>query len=91
MLDPNRNVDIAFRATTLDLADGRKLTGLVLRQDGAVLVFADAEGKEQRIPVADVDKRTTTALSPMPANIGEKLTPREFYDLMGYLLDQRAK
>ena len=49
VLDPNRNVDQAFRATTLTLKNGQSLTGLVLREEGAVIVLADAQGKEQRI------------------------------------------
>ena len=91
VLDPNRNVDAAFRATTLNLLDGRALTGLLVREEGAVLVLADAEGKEQRIPKADVERRATTAMSPMPANFGEKLKEDEFYQLLAYLLELRVK
>ena len=32
LLDPNRNVDVAFRTTTLRLIDGRVLSGLVRRE-----------------------------------------------------------
>jgi putative heme-binding domain-containing protein len=91
VLDPNRNVDVAFRATMLNLSDGRQLTGMLVREEGAVYVLADAEGKEQRIPKADVDKRVTTAMSPMPANFGEKIKEDDFYNLMAYLLELRAK
>lgn len=90
-LDPNRNVDAAFRATTLNLVDGRTLTGLLTREEGEVLVLADAEGKEQRIPKGDVESRRLTAMSPMPGNIAEKLTPQEYYELLGYLLELRVK
>src|SRR5436190_2629749 len=45
-LDPNRNVDVAFRTTTLRLADGRVLSGLVRRDEDQLLVLADAQGKE---------------------------------------------
>jgi putative heme-binding domain-containing protein len=91
ILDPNRNVDAAFRATTLDLADGRSLTGLLLREEGAVYILADAEGKEQRIPKDDVEKKTVTAMSPMPVNVAEKIPEDEFYHLLAYLLELRAK
>ena len=37
-LDPNRNVDQAFRATTLVLKNGQILSGLVLREEGAIVV-----------------------------------------------------
>ena len=34
ILTPSRNVDAAFRATTLTLLDGRVVTGLVVREEG---------------------------------------------------------
>ena len=50
ILDPNRNVDQAFRTTQLALKDGQLVSGLLLREEGAVLVLADAQGKEVRVP-----------------------------------------
>src|SRR5262249_1542233 len=50
ILDPNRNVDQTFRVTNLALADGRLVSGLLLREEGAVLVLADAQGQEIRVP-----------------------------------------
>ncbi|HET6575617.1 MAG TPA: c-type cytochrome, partial [Fimbriiglobus sp.] len=91
ILDPNRNVDAAFRATVLNLADGRTLTGLLVREEGQVLVLADAAGKEVRVPRADVEKRTTTTLSPMPANFDTAIPEADFHHLLAYLLEQRAK
>jgi putative heme-binding domain-containing protein len=91
VLDPSRNVDAAFRTTRLDLSDGRALSGLLLRQEGKVLVMADAQGKEVRVPEGEVDKRSLSAASPMPADFGERLKPDEFYHLLAYLLEQRAK
>jgi putative heme-binding domain-containing protein len=91
VLDPNRNVDAAFRATVLNLADGRTLTGLLVREEGQVLVLADAAGKEVRVPQADVEKRTLSPLSPMPANFDTAVPEADFRHLLAYLLEQRAK
>jgi putative heme-binding domain-containing protein len=91
ILDPNRNVDVNFRSTTLNLADGRTISGLLLREEGAVLVMADNEGKESRFNKADVEKRTTTNLSPMPADWGEKLKSNDLFDLLAFVLEQKAK
>jgi putative heme-binding domain-containing protein len=91
VLDPNRNVDAAFRATVLNLADGRTLTGLLVREEGQVLVLADAAGKEVRVPQADVEKRTVSPLSPMPANFDTAVPEADFPHLLAYLLEQRAK
>jgi len=91
VLDPNRNVDAAFRATVLNLSDGRTLTGLLIREEGQVLVLADAAGKEVRVPNADVEKRTTSTLSPMPANFDTAVPEADFRHMLAYLLEQRAK
>jgi putative heme-binding domain-containing protein len=90
-LDPNRNVDAEFRARVLSLADGRTLTGLMLRVEGEVVVFADDQGKEFRVPTKDIERNRETALSPMPANFGEVVPEADFFHLIAYLLDQKAK
>jgi putative heme-binding domain-containing protein len=90
VLDPNRNVDQAFRATTLVLKNGQVVSGLLLRQEGAVLIVADAQGKEVRVPENTVEERTVSQSSPMPANFVDQVSEAEFYHLMGYLLSQRA-
>ncbi len=91
VLDPNRNVDQAFRATTLTLTSGQILTGLVLREEGAVLVLADAQGKEVRVPRSSIDEKVVSQLSPMPANFADQIPEREFYDLVAYLLSQTVQ
>ena len=91
ILDPSRNVDQALRASVLNLKDGKTLTGLVLREEGELIVMADNLGKEVRIPKADVDERRTSLLSPMPANVAETIKEEDFHHLMAFLLQQRAK
>jgi putative heme-binding domain-containing protein len=91
LLDPNRNVDQTFRSTTLLLKNGQVLNGLVLREEGAVIILADNQGKEVRVPAADVEERKLQQTSPMPANVLDLMTEGEFYHLLGFLLEQRVK
>jgi putative heme-binding domain-containing protein len=86
VLDPNRNVDQAFRSMVLSLQSGQVASGLLLREEGDVLVIADNEGKEQRYLKEEVEERKLSNVSPMPAGFGEKLSERELADLMAYLL-----
>lgn len=90
-LNPNRNVDQAFRSTVLELKDGKTLTGLLLREEGEILVVVNDQSKEVRIPKGDVEAQRQLRLSPMPANIAEQLPPDDFNNLMAYLLSQRGK
>jgi putative heme-binding domain-containing protein len=89
-LDPNRNVDGAFRATVINTTEGKVITGLALREEGDILVLADEQGKELRLSAAEIDERSQTPLSPMPANVAEKITEAEYFDLLQFLLEQKA-
>ena len=89
VLDPNRNVDQAFRARVVTTKDEKTLTGLMLRVEGEVLVLADGEGKEIRLATADIETNRETMLSPMPANFAEVLPEGEMIHLLAYLLDQK--
>ena len=91
VLDPNRNVDQAFRARSITLKDMKTLTALMLRVEGKVLVVADLEGKEQRIPVDDIEINRETMLSAMPANFDTVIPEADLYHIVAYLLDQKAK
>ena len=90
MLDPNRNVDVNFRTTTVVTKAGKIFSGLTRREEGATLVLVDNKGQEFTVPLADIDERAKTSLSLMPANVNEVLTEREFLHLVSYLLSQRA-
>jgi putative heme-binding domain-containing protein len=91
ILDPNRNVDQAFRARSITLTTDKTLTALMLRVEGEVLVVADLEGKEQRIPLKEIATNRETMLSAMPANFGDTVPEAELYQIVGYLLEQKAK
>ncbi len=91
IIDPNRNVDQMFRLTTLNLKKGQVVSGLLLKEEGAVLVLADAQGKEVRVAKDEVDERSTSQVSPMPANFAEQITERDFNNLLAYLLSLQSK
>ncbi|MGQ0637065.1 MAG: PVC-type heme-binding CxxCH protein [Planctomycetaceae bacterium] len=90
VLLPSRNVDQAFRTTTIALKDGRTTSGLLLREEGEILVLVNETGQELRVPRADVDEQRVLKLSPMPANIAEQLGDDDFYRLIAYLLSLKG-
>ncbi|MGE0378901.1 MAG: c-type cytochrome, partial [Planctomycetaceae bacterium] len=90
LLDPNRNVDGAFRITTILQDDGKVLTGLFRRQEGETLVFADQKGKEFTVQAADIEEQSLSSVSLMPTNLYETVQPDLVDDLLAYLLAQRT-
>ena len=88
ILHPNRNVDVAFRTSVLELADGRVLSGLVREStDGLAISLLDTEGKPQTIAVEDIQERKQSSLSLMPANVSKLLTEDELLNLTAWLLN----
>jgi putative heme-binding domain-containing protein len=88
ILDPNRNVDHAFRATLLTLQDGETVTGLFRREEGEVLILADGAGKELAIPKSQVRERAESDSSLMPEGLADGMSAQEFNDLLAFLLSQ---
>lgn len=91
ILDPNRNVDGTYRSSAAALADGRVLSGLVVREGRHVLVLAYGEGRSHELPLRQVSERRVPPLSPMPANAAEHIAERDCYDLLAILLGKRGE
>lgn len=90
ILDPNRNVDVAFRTTTIVTADGKIRTGLVRREEGETLVLVDNQGKEFSISTDDIEEKVPSRLSLMPENVIELIPEADFHDLLAFLLSKRG-
>jgi putative heme-binding domain-containing protein len=86
---PNRNVDVAFRTTTVLTHDGQVINGIIRSEDKGRLVLIDQEGKERIIAIVDVDERVPSTSSLMPANLGELVNDDEWRDLIAFLLSLR--
>ena len=86
ILDPNRNVSESFRNYTIKLKDGKTLSGLYRREEGALLVFADITGNEFTIPKKDIAERTVSKYTLMPDQFGTTISPGDFNALVAYLL-----
>ena len=88
ILDPNRNVDVAFRSTTVVTTAGKVRTGLSKGFDGARLVLINSKGQEESVLRDDIEDQVTSRRSPMPANVSEIMTEPQFRDLLAWLLTQ---
>jgi putative heme-binding domain-containing protein len=90
VLDPNRNVDPAFRYSNVTLKDTTLITGLQKREEGETLVFVDTTGKEVTVPKGQIKSRAESRLSIMPNNFGEIIPPEEFDQLLTFLMSSKA-
>jgi putative heme-binding domain-containing protein len=89
MLAPNRNVDIAFRTTTVVMTNGKVTSGLSKGFDGARLILINSKGEEVSLPRDEIEEQVESRRSPMPDNVAEILTEEQFRDLTAWLLSIR--
>jgi putative heme-binding domain-containing protein len=88
ILDPNRNVDPAFRQTVIETNDGRTIAGVNLRTEGELIILSDAEGKEQSVLKKAIKTQTASRLSLMPPAFEQILSGKDLDDVVAYLLAQ---
>ena len=85
VLFPSKKVADGFRTTTLALADGQVLSGLVVADGGERLTLLDSQGARHDVRKSDIEQKTQSDKSPMPDGLQAGLTPQEFADLIAYL------
>ena len=88
ILDPNRNVDVAFRYSIVKLNNGQTVLGLKRREVGESIVFADIAGTESSIAMADISSQEQTMRSLMSEAFGQAIPSADFNNLVEYLLSK---
>lgn len=86
LIDPSRNVDPAFRQTSIVTKDGGILSGIVIEVGNETLEVRDVAGKVTRVPFADVAKKVASSNSLMPQGLDLAISETELYDLLAFLL-----
>jgi putative heme-binding domain-containing protein len=90
ILDPNRNVSESFRNYTITTKDGKVMSGLLRREEGEVIVFADITGKEFSVPKANIKEQRPSRYTLMPDHFGNVLSQKDFNALVKYLLSLQS-
>ena len=85
VLEPNAEVQDAYKMTVITTRDGRTYSGNVTSENDRQVTLR-VVGKDQVVVnKADVQSRETTATSMMPPGLLDTLTDTEVVDLVGYL------
>ncbi|MBC7367542.1 MAG: c-type cytochrome, partial [Undibacterium sp.] len=86
ILDPNRNIDPAFRLATVTLKNGETKSGLNLHDEGARVQLTDpATGRTIDLARAEVADIAASPVSPLPVSFETALSEQEFFDLLEFL------
>ncbi len=89
ILDPNRNISQAFVTYTVRMNDGEIHAGLLRREEGALMVLANAAGEEFSLPKSDIAEATVSPYTLMPDNFGQVIPEEDFDALLAYLLNEK--
>jgi putative heme-binding domain-containing protein len=84
ILLPSKQVADVFRSTTVVTTGGRQVAGLVVHETAEQVELLLPDTTQQAIAKRDIESRTVTNVSPMPAGLVK--TPAELRDLLAYLL-----
>lgn len=85
ILLPNRNVDKAFRMSSLLMHDDRVIVGLVRESGNGELQVIGADGKAQNVQPSEIAMRKDTSRSLMPDNFAELLSDEDLSNLLQFV------
>ena len=85
LLTPSAIVDPKFASYTVQLSDGRVVTGVVVKRDATAIELRDAKGEPHRHATAEIEQLKPQRLSLMPEGLLKDLTLEEAADLLAYL------
>jgi putative heme-binding domain-containing protein len=88
ILDPNSNLDQAFRIRQIETVDGSIYSGLFVGKDGSTRNYVDATGEKFSLPESSIVEDKELNLSPMPSSFGSVLSDRNLADLAAFLMQE---
>ena len=86
ILDPNRAVEAKFVNYVAQTKRGETFAGVLAGETGSSVTLAGPTGQPQTILRGDLKRLQATALSAMPEGLEAGRTPREFADLLAFLI-----
>ena len=85
ILEPGKEVAPQFTTWNMLDTDGVVHSGMIVHENKGKTVLGDAEGKLIDLETIDIDVRTPLRTSIMPEKLEDRMTVREFRDLLAFL------
>ncbi len=89
ILEPSRRIEPKYAAYVAQTADGRSLTGLLVKRDGKEVVLRDFQNKEIVLAAKNVEELRPSRTSLMPDGQLAGLTAQEAADLLEFLATRK--
>jgi putative membrane-bound dehydrogenase-like protein len=85
VLNPNGEVQDAYKMVVVTTRDGRTLSGNVIAENDRQITLRVVGREDAVVSKAEIQSREVTAVSMMPTGLLDALTDREAIDLVAYL------
>jgi putative heme-binding domain-containing protein len=88
ILEPSKEINDKYRTQQFLMADGRVISGVVLKENAAVYQVATnllTPAVLTRVPKKDVEEKIASQISSMPAGLLDVLTKEEILDLLSFV------
>lgn len=89
MLDPNREVNPAWKDYIAVTTAGTTQNGVIISESSTGITLRRAEAKETALLRSDIETLTDTGRSLMPEGLEKQIDPQAVADLIAWLLEQR--
>lgn len=86
ILEPSKTIDPQFVTQLIETADGRVISGLLVKRTVLATTLKTADGKEVTIPNREIEQAVTQQQSLMPDLLLREMTAAQVADLLEYLV-----
>lgn len=86
ILEPSKEIAPMFTTWRIMTQDGRERVGTIVGEThDSMVMIADAQGNVAKLHRTAIEERHAVPVSIMPDDVANRMTPKEFRDLLAYL------
>jgi putative heme-binding domain-containing protein len=85
ILEPGAEIAPQYVNWSFETRQGKTLSGMIVHENEGKTIVGDADGRLTELATIDIVERLPQKTSVMPDNLSERMTLREFRDLLAFL------
>ena len=89
ILDPNRAFEAKYSDYTIQVKDGRVLSGLIAGETANAITLLRQDGRQDVLLRSEIEAVAASGRSLMPEGLEKEINPRELADLIAYVVALR--
>lgn len=90
ILTPDKAIADQYIQHVIETKNGVVMSGLLVEETSDYLVLRDANGKDSKLALREVEKMTKSAKSLMPDNLASFITEEDLVDIVAYLTTMKS-